>query len=157
LTVEDPRRDELLTPGTRAPRFRAVAHDGRAVQHTGMRERPLVVYFYPRDETPGCTVEAQGFRDLAREYESAGVDVVGVSTDREDAHRAFATHHGLGFALVSDPEAALAGAFGVRVRMGFAQRVTFVIAKSGVVTKVFESVTPAGHATEVLAAARATL
>jgi peroxiredoxin Q/BCP len=115
------------------------------------------LYFYPRDETPGCTVEAEGFRDAAREFEAAGVDVAGVSTDDEARHRAFATGHALGFALLSDPNGELARAYGVRVRAGFAQRVTFVIDKQGRVAKVFSSVTPAGHATEVLAAARATL
>lgn len=155
LRVDSPARESLVAQGQDAPRFRATAHDGRVIESAGPRTRPLVVYFYPRDETPGCTVEAEGFRDAAREFEAAGVDVVGVSTDSNDAHRGFASNHRLGFALVSDPEAKLAGAFGVGVRMGYASRVTIVIDRSGHVTRVFESVTPAGHATEVLAAARA--
>ncbi len=153
--VDSPAREELLHAGEDAPRFRVTAHDGRVIESAGSRARPLVVYFYPRDETPGCTVEAQGFRDNAREFEAAGVDVVGVSTDSNDRHRDFSSHHHLGFALVSDPDARLAQAFGVRVRMGFAQRVTFVVNKAGQVIKVFESVTPDGHATEVLTIARA--
>ncbi|MBL8677547.1 MAG: peroxiredoxin [Myxococcales bacterium] len=155
LRVDSPSRESLVAQGQDAPRFRATAHDGRVIESAGPRARPLVVYFYPRDETPGCTVEAEGFRDASREFEAAGVDVVGVSTDSNDAHRGFATNHQLGFALVSDPEAKLAGAFGVGVRMGYASRVTIVIDRSGRVSRVFESVTPAGHATEVLAAARA--
>lgn len=155
LRVDSPSRESLVAQGQDAPRFRATAHDGRVIESAGPRARPLVVYFYPRDETPGCTVEAEGFRDASREFEAAGVDVVGVSTDSNEAHRGFATNHQLGFALVSDPEAKLAGAFGVGVRMGYASRVTIVIDRTGRVSRVFESVTPAGHATEVLAAARA--
>jgi peroxiredoxin Q/BCP len=154
LRVDSPARDELIGQGQEAPRFRATAHDGRVIESAGRRDKPLVVYFYPRDETPGCTVEAEGFRDAAREFEAAGVDVVGVSTDSNEAHRGFATSHQLGFALVSDPDGRLASAFGVGVRMGFAQRITFVIDRTGSVGRVFDSVTPAGHATQVLAAAR---
>jgi peroxiredoxin Q/BCP len=113
-----------------------------------------VLYFYPRDQTPGCTVEAQGFRDAAEQFRAAGVEVVGVSTDDNTAHQAFATHENLGFALISDPDGRLAASFGVGVRLGFAQRITFVINKMGNVVKVFSSVTPAGHAAEVLAVAR---
>lgn len=153
--VQSPMRSALIVVGEEAPRFRVTAHDGRLIDNsTGLR-RPLVVYFYPRDETPGCTVEAHGFRDHSREFEEAGADVVGVSTDSNERHRSFASGHSLGFALVSDPDAQLAGAFGVGVRLGFAQRVTIVIGKSGRVEKVFESVTPDGHAAEVLTALRA--
>jgi peroxiredoxin Q/BCP len=156
FSVQSPARTSLIRAGEEAPRFRVTAHDGRLIENTGVRQRPLVVYFYPRDETPGCTVEAHGFRDRSREFAEAGVDVVGVSTDSNDRHRAFASRHSLGFALVSDPDGQLASAFGVSVRMGFAQRVTIIIGKSGVVTKVFENVTPDGHAEEVLEAVRST-
>jgi peroxiredoxin Q/BCP len=155
FSVQSPARSTLIAAGEESPRFRVTAHDGRVIENTGVRQRPLVVYFYPRDETPGCTVEAHGFRDHSREFEAAGVDVVGVSTDSNDRHRSFASGHSLGFALVSDPEGKLASAFGVGVRLGFAQRVTIIIAKSGLVAKVFESVTPDGHAEEVLTAVRA--
>ncbi|MDP3275878.1 MAG: peroxiredoxin [Deltaproteobacteria bacterium] len=148
-------RTGLIREGELAPTFAVTAHNGARIESHGPRARPLVLYFYPRDETPGCTIEAHGFRDSAADFAAAGADVAGVSTDNTSSHSAFAAGHQLGFALVSDPDATLAAAFGVRVRMGFAQRVTFVIDRSGHVRRVFESVTPEGHATEVLAAVRA--
>ncbi len=153
--MSSPARDTLIATGDNGPRFRVTAHDGRVIDTTTTRARPLVVYFYPRDETPGCTVEAHGFRDAAREFEAAGVDVVGVSTDSNDRHRDFASGHQLGFSLVSDPDGRLAASFGVAVRMGFAQRVTILLTKEGRIAKVFDSVTPDGHAAEVLTAVRA--
>ena len=131
IRVDSPARQELIANGAQAPRFRAVAHNGTVIESNGSRSRPLVVYFYPRDETPGCTVEAEGFRDAARDFAQANVDVVGVSTDDGASHSAFASRHNLGFPLVSDPEGALAASFGVRVRAGFAQRITFVISPAG--------------------------
>jgi peroxiredoxin Q/BCP len=154
IRVDSPARSEPIALGAPAPRFRAVAHNGAVVESNGPRARPLVVYFYPRDETPGCTVEAQGFRDAARDYAQANVDVVGVSTDDAASHSAFASHHNLGFPLVSDPNGALAAAFGVQVRMGFTQRKTFIISPAGIVKFIFNDVTPSGHATQVLGIAR---
>lgn len=152
--VDSPAHEGLLQPGDAAPRFRVLSHDERVIENNGTLTRPLVIYFYPRDETPGCTVEAHGFRDTANEYASAGVDVVGVSTDSNDSHRGFASGHQLPFALLSDPDGQLAAAFGVGVTAGFAQRVTFVIDKSGRIVKTFENVTPSSHAGEVLTIAR---
>ncbi len=155
IRVDSPARQELIENGAPAPRFRAVAHNGAVIESNGARSRPLVVYFYPRDETPGCTVEAESFRDAAQEFAQARVDVVGVSTDNAASHSAFASRHNLGFPLVSDPEGALAAAFGVRVRAGFAQRITFIISPAGIVKYVFSDVTPSGHAAQVLTIARA--
>lgn len=154
LRVDDAARTTLITEGSPAPHFRAVAHNGTVIESNGVRTGPLVVYFYPRDETPGCTVEAQSFRDAAAEYQAAGIQVVGVSTDDSTSHQGFATHHNLGFPLISDPDGRLAASFGVGVRLGFAQRITIVISKTGTVAKVFSSVSPSGHAAEVLAVAR---
>ena len=152
--VDSPAHEGLLQPGDAAPRFRIVAHNDRVIENNGTLPRPLVVYFYPRDETPGCTVEAHGFRDSAGEFASAGVDVVGVSTDSNDSHRGFASGHQLSFPLISDPDGRLAAAFGVGVTAGFAQRVTFVVDKSGRIVKTFENVSPSSHASEVLTIAR---
>lgn len=156
LAVESRPRDALLAVGEPAPVFRATTHDGHVVESTGgTRPRVLVVYFYPRDETPGCTREACGFRDSFQSYTEAGADIVGVSTDPSDAHRGFAQHHNLPFGLLADPQGALANAFGLQVSGGYAPRVTFVIGRDGKVAQVFPNVRVDGHADEVLAAVRA--
>lgn len=157
LTVTSPPRDALIAQGDVAPSFTATTHDGHRVESTGgARERVLVVYFYPRDETPGCTREACSFRDAYSEYGEAGADIVGVSTDGADAHRGFAQNHQLPYGLIADTDGRLAGAFGVPVRPGgYAARTTLVIGRDGRVARVFPNVSVDGHSAEVLAAVRA--
>ncbi len=155
LTVTSAPRSAVLAAGDAAPSFRATTHDGHAVESTGgPRPRALVVYFYPRDETPGCTREACAFRDAFRAYTDAGADIVGVSTDTKQAHEGFAQHHQLPFGLIADPQGQLARAFGLDASGGYAPRTTFVIGRSGRVARVFEGVRVDGHADEVLAAVR---
>lgn len=157
LTVESPARTAIMAEGDAAPTFRAVTHDGTAVASDGLaRSRVLVVYFYPRDETPGCTAEACAFRDAFSAYREAGADIIGVSTDGADAHRGFATHHSLPFGLVADTDGRLAQAFGLPVTAGgYAPRTTFVIGRNGRVARVFPAVQVTGHSEQVLAAVRA--
>ena len=148
-------RSALLAVGDVAPSFTATTHDGRNVVSDGSpRARALVVYFYPRDETPGCTREACAFRDASRAFDEAGADVVGVSTDTKAAHEGFAQHHGLTFGLIADPRGQLAAAFGLDASGGFAPRVTFVIGRNGRIVRVFPNVSVDGHADAVLAAVR---
>jgi len=109
----------------------------------------MLVYFYPKDSTPGCTKEACAFRDAWNRFEEAGVLVVGVSTDSADSHRAFAKEHALPFPLVADTDLAWAKAFGVPTIMGVTRRVS-VLLHDGRVTKVYPDVDPGVHATEVL-------
>ena len=118
-----------------------------------------MLYFYPKDNTPGCTTEACGFRDSYGEFKARGVEVVGVSGDSEKSHRAFAEKQSLPFILLSDPEKKTIeayGAFGHKKLYGRSFlgiiRSTFVIDGEGIVRKVFPKVTPAGHAEEILAA-----
>jgi len=113
------------------------------------RGRNLVVYFYPRDDTPGCTVEGKEFRDLHDQFLALECAVVGVSTDSIDSHRAFADKHGLSFTLLADTAGALARAFGV-LQDGLAQRATFVLDRDGRVARSFYEVSPRGHAQQVL-------
>jgi peroxiredoxin Q/BCP len=156
LVVTSPPRDAALAAGDAAPSFQATTHDGRRVESNGAaRPRALVVYFYPRDETPGCTREACAFRDAFRGYNEAGADIVGVSTDSKEAHEGFARHHQLPFGLVADPQGQLARAFGLDASGGFAPRFTFVIGRDGRVARVFPNVRVDGHSDEVLAAVRA--
>ena len=142
----------LLRAGDVAPDF--VAQDQRGeVQRlsTLRRGRPLVLFFYPRDGTPGCTEEACAFRDAWDRLQAGGALVVGVSTDEVGAHRAFAEEHALPFPLLADPAGEVLERYGVPSRMGLAARVTFVVAPDGRVARVFEDVDPAIHVDEVLA------
>ncbi|MFB6073605.1 MAG: peroxiredoxin [Haloarculaceae archaeon] len=137
----------VLATGEQAPTVSAPNQDGRRVQIEG--EEPTVVYFYPRDNTKGCTIEAQQFDAEYETYREAGVDVYGVSTDDVDAHERFADQYDLGFDLLADPEGDLAAAFDVPIDDGAAARTTFVLA-GGKVVAVYEGVRPDGHARDVL-------
>ena len=142
----------LLAPGADVPDLRAVAHNGQEVSLRGFKGRPLVVYFYPKDDTPGCTIEAQEIRDLWSSLQSSNAVVVGVSTDDNESHKAFAEKYELPFLLVPDTDHEIANAFGVPVVNGKVKRISFVIDKAGKVQKVFPKVTPKGHGAELLAA-----
>ncbi|MGB6561115.1 MAG: peroxiredoxin [Candidatus Binataceae bacterium] len=113
------------------------------------RGHGLVVYFYPADDTPGCTVEGKEFRDLDEAFAGLKCTVVGVSVDSVESHRAFAEKHAFSFALLSDPDGELARAFGV-LRGGVAARSTFVLNADQRVARAFHEVTPRGHAQRVL-------
>ncbi len=147
-----------MSPGSPAPDFEAVSHEGRVVRLGDLRGRVVVLYFYPRAFTSGCTREALRFNELLGEFESLGAVVVGVSTDPVDRLRRFAEKHGLRFMLLSDPEGRVAAAYGVLksgVRRPSARRVTFVIDAEGVVREVIANVRPAErHAELALEAVR---
>jgi peroxiredoxin Q/BCP len=109
----------------------------------------VVLYFYPRDNTPGCTVEGKEFRELYDQFIGLDCAVIGVSTDSVESHRGFAEKHGLPFPLLADTNGELASAFGVLDR-GTAQRATFVLDRDGRLARSFLEVTPRGHAQRVL-------
>lgn len=141
----------LLPVGSQAPSLAVKAHSGEALD-LGKLGKPAVVYFYPKDDTTGCTIEAKEIRDLYDEIQGTGAVVVGVSTDGQASHQAFATKYELPFFLVPDEDHAVAKAFGVPIKNGKAARVSFVLDANGRVTKVFPKVTPTGHGAELLAA-----
>ncbi|RQG95124.1 peroxiredoxin [Natrarchaeobius chitinivorans] len=136
-----------LDEGSDAPTVTAPNQNGEDV--TLEFEEPTVLYFYPRDETPGCTIEARQFDRELETYREAGVSVYGVSTDDVDSHRAFCDAEGLAFDLLADPDGEVAEAFDVDASSGAAERTTFVLT-DGNVQSVYESVDPDGHAREVL-------
>lgn len=138
-----------LAQGDAAPDFRAFGDDGKEYSLSALRGKYVVLYFYPKDDTPGCTVEAKGFRDDSAAYEARGAVVIGVSTDDAESHQAFRKAHNLNFPLLVEGRE-VARMYGVPVRLGYASRQTFVIGKDGVLLKVFRSVTPAGHSKEIL-------
>jgi peroxiredoxin Q/BCP len=140
-----------LVVGAPAPDFVAIAQDGVEIKVSALRGRPVVLYFYPKDETPGCTKEACSFRDAWKELESTGVVLVGVSTDDHESHKKFAEHYKLPFHLISDGDGALAKAYGVPNRLGFLGRNTIVIGADGNVKKIYRDVDVTKHAAEILA------
>jgi peroxiredoxin Q/BCP len=140
----------MLAEGVMAPSLTATAHDGSAVTVGPEQDGPLIVYFYPKDETPGCTKEACAFRDAWARYESAGVGVVGVSADSNESHREFAQAHDLPFPLVADEDGTWARAFGVSTFGGMTARVSFLVSADGRVAKVYPDVDPGTHASAVL-------
>ncbi|WP_290811697.1 peroxiredoxin [Halovivax sp.] len=136
-----------LSAGDPAPTVTAPNQDGE--ERTLSFDEPTVVYFYPKDETPGCTTEARQFTLERETYDDAGVAVYGVSTDDVDSHRRFHESEDLAFDLLADPDGELAGAFDVDLRDGATARTTFFLA-DGEVQLVYENVDPDGHAREVL-------
>jgi peroxiredoxin Q/BCP len=155
-TPEAPPSPQLLTPGAELPPIDTVAHDGTALRSAELKGAPLVVYFYPKDETGGCNAEAEAFRDAMPELEKLGAKLVGVSTDTVESHKAFAEGHQLNFPLIADTDQKVSRAFGVPVQDGTADRVTFVFGPDGKVARVWPDVTIDGHAAEVVAAVQAT-
>lgn len=113
---------------------------------------PVVVYFYPKDETPGCTAQACGFRDAYSTFKDAGAEVVGISSDDADSHQRFADHHRLPFVLLADTRGEARKAFGVKKTLGILPgRTTFVLDRNGVVQHVFDSqLRPTAHVGEAL-------
>jgi thioredoxin-dependent peroxiredoxin len=147
--------------GQKAPDFRAPASDGGEKGLSDFAGKVVVLYFYPKDDTPGCTIEAKDFRDFAADFAAAGAAVVGVSADDLESHGKFAKKHGLAFTLLSDPDGRILDAYGAwkegsifgRTAMGV-DRSTFVIDGTGTVRRAWRSVNPMGHAQEVLAFVR---
>jgi peroxiredoxin Q/BCP len=137
----------VLDTGSAVPHVTATNQDGERVTVTF--ETPTVLFFYPRDGTPGCTTEANGFDAELESYREAGVEVYGVSTDDADAHRDFADSEDLDVELLADPDGKVADAFGVETSDGSATRTTFVCARRQV-CGVYEGVNPDGHARNVL-------
>ena len=147
--------------GDQAPAF-DMATDTGQVSLAGLKGRPFVLYFYPKDDTTGCTNEAIAFTAAKADFDKAGVAVVGVSKDSIAAHGKFRSKHGLAIELGSDPEGAVIESYGVWVQksmygrsyMGI-ERATFLIDGEGVIRQVWRKVKVPGHAAEVLAAAQA--
>ena len=150
----------MLQVGTKAPDFTLFDKDGNEVTLSSYygKGTPIVVYFYQRDNTPGCTKQACAFRDTYAEYQKLQVPVIGISKDSVKSHFNFATKHELPFLLVSDPERKAIEAFDVwqekklygKVSMGVV-RTTYVIDENGVIEKVYENVKAEKNADEILA------
>lgn len=137
--------------GQPAPDFTGTDQAGKQVHLAALKGKPVVVYFYPKDETPGCTKEACAFRDAWNDLAKKGVVLIGISADTAQSHKAFAEHHKLPFTLVSDPKGEIAAKFGVPFENGYDKRQSFVIGADGNVKKIYRQVDVSHHAAEISA------
>lgn len=152
----------MLKAGDKAPAFNLPTDSGGKLSLKDLKGKKAVIYFYPKDMTPGCTTEAQDFRDLAKDFKKADTVIVGVSKDSCARHDKFKEKYDLSFALVSDEDGDMCESFGVwqekslygRKFMGIV-RATFLLDEKGVIREVWPKVKVKGHAAEVLAAAKA--
>ena len=135
----------MVAVGDRAPDFEAVDHSGAPFSTSSLRGSPVVLYFYPKADTPGCTIESKGFRDVYPEFRAQHVQVVGVSTDECAAQQAFRDKYGLPFPLIADSSKAVATLYGVLGPRGNARRVTFLIDATGKVQDVIDAPSPDPH------------
>ncbi len=150
---------DWLEAGSKAPDFTLLTHDGTKLKLSSLKGTPVVLYFYPKDDTPGCTREACGFRDAQAKLAKRKAVVLGVSPDGAASHEKFRTKYKLPFTLLADPDHAVAEKYGAwreknmygKKSMGIA-RSTFIIDAAGRVAKVFKAVKVDGHADQVLEA-----
>jgi peroxiredoxin Q/BCP len=145
--------------GSKAPSFSLATQTGEKCTLSSLKGKKVALYFYPKDDTPGCTVEANEFKDAMKKFEKAGAVVLGVSPDNEKSHCKFIDKFGLNFPLLVDADHAVAEKYGVWVEKSMygrkywgIQRATFLIDANGKIANVWPKVTPKGHAAEVLAA-----
>lgn len=149
----------LLNEKSLAPDFELADETGKLHKLSDYRGKPVLLYFYPKDDTPGCTTEACSFRDAYAEYTKAGVVIFGISGDSVKSHQKFKEKYHLPFSLLSDEEHKVLekyGVWGLKKMMGKEYmgifRTTYLIAPDGTIKKVFDNVKPEGHSQEVLAA-----
>jgi len=152
----------VLTAGTEAPSFELLDGQGNLHKLSDYAGQTIVIYFYPKDDTPGCTKEACSFRDNYQAYKDAGVEILGISPDEVKSHKKFSEKYELPFILLSDPEHQICEAYGVwGLKKSFGReyegikRTTFIVGPKGNIKHVFEKVKPADHSQEVLQAVMA--
>ncbi|MCL6439145.1 MAG: peroxiredoxin [Rubrobacteraceae bacterium] len=140
----------MLQEGEQFPELSFLTEDEKRISTEDLKGKTTVLYFYPKDATPGCTKEACAFRDRMQDYERAGVRVYGVSLDPPESHRRFREKNGLNFPLLTDEDGKAARSLGILSERGTAKRVTFVLDPEGRVSKVYPEVSPETHADEIL-------
>ena len=138
-----------LSVGTTAPAFTTVDDEGNSVSLSDFQGKTVVLYFYPKDDTPGCTKQAQSFRDNFTEYQNKDMVVLGVSMDDRASHQKFKEKYGLPFKLLVDSDGTITKAYDVDGG-GYAQRVTYIIDGSGEISKVDSNINTSTHATDIL-------
>ena len=148
VRVVEPVRVPVV--GKIAPRVQGAAHDGAIIDTDTLRGHYVVLYFYPKDETPGCTKQACAFRDAWKDLSKDGAVMIGISADSDESHRKFVSRYKLPFLLLSDTDGSLAAKFEVPVNKGRTARQTIVIAPDGTVKRIYRKVDVSAHAQEVL-------
>ena len=156
------KANEMPAVGTKAPAFALKSGNGETVRLSGLKGKFVAVYFYPKDDTPGCTIEANEFQANAKAFEKAGAVIVGISPDSVKSHCTFAEKFGLTFTLLADEQHEVAEKYGVWVEKSMygktymgVQRATFLVDPEGAIANVWPKVKPEGHAKEVLDAIKA--
>jgi peroxiredoxin Q/BCP len=152
----------MLQDGDKAPDLELPTDGNRPIKLSELKGKPVVLYFYPKDDTSGCTAEAKDFSRLAPEFRKAGIQVIGISPDSVESHDKFRRKHGLAVRLAADEDKKAANAYGVWVEKSMygrkymgVERSTFLIDGAGRIARIWRKVKVPGHAEEVLAAARA--
>lgn len=147
----------VLQEGTKAPEFELKDSEGNTHKLSDYSGKSIVLYFYPKDDTPGCTKEACSFRDLYADFKKAGVTIIGISPDKVESHKKFKDKYSLPFTLLADPDHQVCEAFGVwGLKKSYGReyegvyRTTFIIGPEGQIQRVFENVKPSDHSQEVL-------
>lgn len=140
----------MLDIGTQAPDFKLPDHEGTSHKLSDYRDSWVLLYFYPKDDTPGCTKEACTLRDTALDYEEANIIVLGVSADNEMSHEKFISKYQLPFTLLSDPEKKVINLYGAKNNLGMTKRISYLIGPEGMIEKAYANVKPELHADEVL-------
>jgi len=141
---------DLLERGTPAPDFEGTNQDRVPVRLRDFRGKPVVLFFYPEDDTAGCTREACAFRDDIADFRAAGAVVLGISVQDEASHRAFREKYDLTFDLVADPDKRITQAYNALGFLGVAKRVTYVIGPDGIILAAYRTVDPKSHSQEAL-------
>ncbi len=140
-----------IKEGDKFPDFKLKADDGGEVSLSDLKGKKTVVYFYPKDNTSGCTKEACSFRDDINDFKSMGIPIFGISVDSTESHRKFKAKYSIPFTLLSDSDKKLISTLGIKSITGTASRVTFILDEEGKVLKVYPKVSPDKHAEELLA------
>jgi peroxiredoxin Q/BCP len=147
----------MITEGEQEPKFELNDANGKQVKSAEFKGKKHVIYFYPRDFTPGCTIEADEFSKEYKKFQKHGIEIIGISTDDVESHKKFVDKMSIPYVLLSDPDSEVCKKFGVWGKKQFmgkeymgVQRSTFLVDEKGKIFKVFPSVKPKGHADEVL-------
>lgn len=147
----------MITEGDQEPKFELNDANGKLVKSSDFKGKKHVIYFYPRDFTPGCTIQADEFSKEYKKFQKHGIEIIGISTDDVESHKKFVDKMGIPYVLLSDPEKDVCKKFGVWGKKQFmgkeymgVQRSTFLVDEKGKIFKTFPSVKPKGHADEVL-------
>ena len=155
--MQSQKIDDMLKPGDKAPEFTWRDQDGKEITLSQFKGKKLVLYFYPKDDTPGCTAEACDLRDNYERFLSMGYQVVGVSKDSEKSHKKFIEKYNLPFPLISDTETSILQAYGAWGKKKFMGREydgiirkTFVIDQTGLITDIIEKVNTKAHSSQIL-------